>query len=67
MGPDPTPNSRAILRAVRPMFESLSQRTVTYWNWYRSSSFAGHSRMFNNFLGTKIQIREPGTGDPIAR
>ena len=28
----------------------------TYWNRQTSSSFAGHSRMFNNFPGTKFRL-----------
>ena len=28
----------------------------TYWNRQTSSSFAGHSRMFNNFLSTKFRL-----------
>ena len=28
----------------------------TYWNRPTSSSFAGHSRMFNNFLSTKFRL-----------
>ena len=35
----------------------------TYWNRQTSSSFAGHSRMFNNFPGTKFRLenREQAT------
>jgi adenylate kinase family enzyme len=28
----------------------------TYWNRHTSSSFAGHSRMFNSFSGTKFRL-----------
>jgi hypothetical protein len=35
----------------------------TYWNRQTSSSFAGHSRMFNNFPSTKFRLenREQAT------
>ena len=35
----------------------------TYWNRQTSSSFAGHSRMFSNFSGTKFRLenREQAT------
>src|SRR5712692_576848 len=35
----------------------------TYWNRQTSSSFAGHSQMFNNFAGTKFRLenREQAT------
>jgi hypothetical protein len=35
----------------------------TYWNRQTSSSFAGHSRMFNNFASTRFRLanREQAT------
>ena len=54
---------RAGLLARDPRRGATDQDTVellkwaeTYWNWQTSSSFAGHSRMFNNFPSTKFRL-----------
>ena len=54
---------RAGLLARSPRRGATDQDTVellkwaeTYWNRQTSSSFAGHSRMFNNFPGTKLRL-----------
>ena len=61
---------RAGLLARSPRRGATDQDTVellkwaeTYWNRQTSSSFAGHSRMFNNFPSTKFRLenREQAT------
>ena len=61
---------RAGLLARRPRRGATEQDGVellkwaeTYWNRQTSSSFAGHSRIFNNFSGTKFRLenREQAT------
>ena len=54
---------RAGLLARSPRRGATDQDTVellkwaeTYWNRQTSSSFAGHSRMFNNFPSTKFRL-----------
>ena len=46
---------------------ALLKWAETYWNRQTSSSFAGHSRMFNNFPGTKFRLENREQASPIAR